>query len=262
MSSSFHQLCSVTISHPYFSNGLLPACAIAPLAPTRALMQSHGLLFKPQAGGFCVFFEDTIDGNTDKASVLTKNLTLAFSFTINDPLFYTYTANLPADGYKNILRFSNLNKNQQVAFDRADELGLVEDGAETAGSIEIALDPALPEKLYIRFVNRAVYWRYLFTGEALKQFKNLAVIDSANQHLFGEAAWQTGQANKSFLSFTSVNPIALTKDARQAFKLVAGYNTATGNFDQQLVAHLPCATAAACHSFVNGTMVADIYVAG
>lgn len=223
-------------------------------------MQTHSLLFRPLADGFAVLFHDAVEGNTGRELVLSKKLTLHFSFTCNDPMFYVYTANLPADAVKNPGCFSNVYNKQQAAVDATAELQRVDDAAGTSGSIEIQLHPLLPEKLYIRFANRAVYWRYFFIGNALEQSKNLAVIDGAKQHLFGQAEWQTGQAGETMLAITSVNPIAMTQHYSHHFALVSGYDASRGNYDKKLVAALPGASPAACHALPDGTMFADIYV--
>ncbi len=250
MNARFEKLFKVHVEHKYFGDFRFNGCRIIPTEESESLFATYGLLYRSEPAGFIVYFETTFEGNNrDRESLLKEIITLQFSFQIIDPSFYQYTGNLPDKLVKRIFWFSNFDEKQQV-LRQSNLLHVSEFVAETEvrpspdslnyfGYIEIQFDVHLKEDLYIRFLNKSTYWRYLIVNKHLQKFEKLAILDQANQQLFsGPEIVELPDGTKA-IAFTSAEPIALTQQSDKHFQLVENYDEMTNHFERKLIPRLP-----------------------
>lgn len=250
MSSHYNKLFQVHVEHKYFSNLRFTGFNFLPTAETRSLFLKYGMLLKLQPDGFIISYAGEFEGEKrNRASVLMKGLRLQISFQLTDSSFYQYTGNLPDISVKKTFRFSNFDeKNQAVR--KSDLLHLSEfvtesDIKQTAASIkddgyiEIYLDDHLEEDLYIRFLNRSTYWRYIIGSKPLRDYKNMAILGKGQNGRFSSPEIVALPDGSTAIAFVSDEHIALTQQDDKHFRLVADYDATTGHFGKELVSHLP-----------------------
>jgi hypothetical protein len=250
MSSHYNKLFQVRVEHKYFSNLRFTGFNFFPTAETRSLFLKYGLLLKLQPDGFMVSYAGEFEGAMrNRAAVLMKGLRLQISCQLTDTSFYQYTGNLPDVSVKKTFRFSNFDEKKQ-AVRKSDLLHLSEFVAESeirqpAGSnkddgyIEIYLDDHLEEDLYIRFLNRSTYWRYIIVSEHLQQSGNLAIVDMENKKLFSGPESVTLPDGLKGITFIADEPIAISQKTSRHFQLVADYDETTKHFERVLIPQLP-----------------------
>ncbi|MFN7911624.1 MAG: hypothetical protein ACK5QC_07340 [Bacteroidota bacterium] len=105
MKASYSLLFSVTISHNYFENSLIPYLVIEPGATTKKTLANYNLAFKQTDTGFNVFYDTLIYNTSQSFGFLLQKLT--FVFSTSEANFFNYTD------------ISNFNKNTCLYFSNA-----------------------------------------------------------------------------------------------------------------------------------------------
>ncbi|HOY14597.1 MAG TPA: hypothetical protein PLY70_15730 [Saprospiraceae bacterium] len=249
MASNFNKLFQVTIKHHYFGDLPFTGFNILPTKECRSILSDFGLVLKPNVDGFMVFFAATLNGTTQtRDSVLKNGFTLGFTLQITDPLFYTYTANLPSDFRKKAIWLSNFDDNQQD-YRKSDLLHVSEYVSESDikpsldplnhGQIDIWCDEQLKESFHICFLNNSKHWKYIIVGEQLHQLEKLAILDQTAQKVFSAPEKVQLPDGKTGLSFASKQPIAVYQKYNEFYQLVSNYDELTNHFDKKLIGKLP-----------------------
>jgi hypothetical protein len=250
MSPHYIKLFEVHFEHKYFSDGRLNGVKILPSAETQSLFVRYELVLKPQADGFIVFFAETFEGvKRDREVVLNKIIKLQFTFQFADPSFYTYTGNIPDDTVNKIFRFSNFDEKRKIVkksplLHVADFVGETEiqqprSNFNSNGYIDVYLHDQLDEDLFIRFMNRSTYWHYTIVSSYFQGVENMAIIDKTNQKIFSGPESVVLPNGSKGITFSAYDPHPLTERYDNSFRLVAGYDETTRQFERQLVARLP-----------------------
>lgn len=272
MDFNYEKLFTVHVEHMYFADFHFSGYKIFPTAATQTLFHQYDLILKLQPGGFLILFANSFEGsNRDRESVLKELITLQFTFQISDPSFYNYTGNLPDNIDKRIFWFSNLDEIQQD-WRKSDLLHTFEFVSESemkpsphalnyTGYIEIKFGVHIQEDLYIRFLNRSTYWRYIFIGENFQKFENLVILDKDNQQLFSGPEIVELPGGRKGIAFTSIEPIALTQRYNKYFQLVVNYDETTSHFENKLLSNLPVPSPQMTPKFDDGNIISEIFIA-
>jgi hypothetical protein len=106
MKASYSLLFSVTISHNYFENSLIPYLVIEPDTTTKKALANYNLAFKQTDVGFNVFYDTLIYTTSQSFGFLLQKLTFIFSIPETDFFNYTDITNF---NKTTCLYFSNAN---------------------------------------------------------------------------------------------------------------------------------------------------------
>jgi hypothetical protein len=111
--SDHRKLVSVQVKHNYFINGFLDSCRLIPTQETSELLRNYEIQLRPIQGGIVLVGSNL---NRFKSANFNGELSLSFSFIINDPYFLNYT-DLSYDVdkklfFSNTYESNNLHENQ------------------------------------------------------------------------------------------------------------------------------------------------------
>ena len=271
MNQHYGILCKVHFEHLYFTSSHFTGYKLIPTDESRSLFLKYGLIIKYQPDGFIILFTNSFDGSLrDRESMLKEINTVQFSFHVTDPYFYIYTGNLPVNLGKIFFWLSNFDEKTQVVresnllhmseFVSERDMKSSADASIFSGYIEIRFDVQLKEDLYIRFLNRSTYWRYILVSEHLREFEKPAIFDKANKKLFSPPEIIELPNGKTGIAFTSAEAIALTQQSDNHFRLVVNYDETTKQFERELISILPGPGLGAVIKLNDGNFMSEIYI--
>ena len=240
MNTYYSILFDLIFQHNYFVDPVTSCFGISPSVDTQTWMKNQAIVFKETTGGFRLVYESDKKENVErKNELLSSNAILRFVLTLKDPLFYNYTDLTITDLSSVLFHFHNLSGNSDRhaskanlyngdAVSTADTIDLVSFGTDffvkPFGVIDIQLDQVNSGELYIRFREKATYWRYLLVSEHLRELNAPAISDG---HMIFKGPAKVVLPNRTeVLAFESVEPLVLAQRSKHEFQLLE-------NFDQE-----------------------------
>ena len=240
MQSAFDILTKVNFSHSYFSDGVFNRFSISPTDATYKILKNHDLILKFFNGGFYILYDKNFAGTTRTTEdLMAEKLTLNFTLTLTDSLFYNYTAGVPAQIDQSIYLFNNslntagsLHANDFVSADDVQPLSFFTEQffVKPFAKFILAINSGLQAQYTIKFNARSTYWRYILMGDYLQQLNKPAIIDNTNAGTFGAATKIDipGQAQAN--AFISGDVLPLSQRPAKIFQLAENYEPGSSKY--------------------------------
>ncbi|NRQ43793.1 hypothetical protein HRH59_14660 [Rheinheimera sp. YQF-2] len=275
---SYLTLCSITLNHQYFSDGLLQQGELVVAGESKAALQNAQLLFKPtKQGGLLLLDSDRRDIT---AACCDPVLTLYLLLYSKDPQFGSYSA--PSVTADQLLYCDNRQPQASGALHAGPQLASAElmdiSAAELAALSQLKRRP-LPVLVLALAINRAAVeqltadnaaaysvqfgcrhsiWRYYLCGSSFNA-ASLHIADMAQQQQFVQRADTRLPNGRLARVFESGQPLMLTQFSPYRFALVSRADS----MEKILIKRLPVAAAGQFdRAVVNGveSNVSEIYL--
>jgi len=270
MRSLFDILVKVNFSHSYFYNGIFAGLDIKVSDATHKLLHNQGLILKPVNGGFYIFYDQNFAGATrTRDEVLNEKLTLHFTLTLKDQLFYNYTADAPAQidqsvyFFNNILNPAGLQSDEFVSENDVQPVSFFAEAffVKPFAKLILAVNQTLQPEYTIRFKARSTYWRYILMSNYLQELNNPAIIDTDNSNAFGEISKVDLPDNRQVNAFTSGNTLQLSQRPAKSFQLAENYEKGSSKY-KVVIRALPCPDISAISRLPNNSSsnYSDIFI--
>jgi hypothetical protein len=221
---------------------------VKPTADTERFLLNNGMLFKAKHDGFMIAYESyNNDKVYDREPILTAGGTLTFTVSLNDALFFNYTAIKATNIGTSVFYFHNHNTAVQSSSLHSSEYAGVNDVVPVKdlpyhffnkpfALMEIGLNNLHTEDYVIRFMEKSTYWRYLLVSDHLRELHNPAVLN-------GSVAFKGPveielPGNRSALAFESEIPVSIKQRSEKTFQLVENYD-ADSNKGKTVIKALP-----------------------
>jgi hypothetical protein len=235
MKFGFNILFFVNFRHSYFENEIPNCFSVEPTSETSLILRNNSFIFKQKESSFLIAFESSNkDVTRTRDSIISDTDTLKFIVKLNDPLLFNYTSVETDNILQRIFYFHNRITNNQLLhageFVQENDLVAREDVASELfvkpfAVIEIQLSKVKTEQYFIRFKEKASYWRYLLVSDHLKTLTNPAIINPFIQ--FNGPKEIVLPNNVKAVSFVSDIPISIKQRAEKQFQLVENYDRST-----------------------------------
>jgi len=252
MKYAFDILTQVQFNHSYFSDNVFNGLDVQVTDQTKRVLNNLGLLYKPYNGGFYILYDKNFCSSPrTREEVLKDNLLFEFTLTLKDPVFYNYTANLPAQIDKSIYHFHNSlnvtpgvpNPLHKAQFVTAQDVVALSDSrkhffVKPFAKLDLVTHPELQLNYYIGFEARETYWRYILMSEHLQQLNSPAIIDDTDSNLFGNRLEIDLPDAKKVFGFISGSKLTLSQRSSTRLRLVENYTTASTKH-KDIISFLP-----------------------
>jgi len=242
MNSYYHKFLTVEITHSYFEKGISQSFDLQPFKDTITVLKKHKVLLRKERNSFGFYAESNEQDTFDIATELAELGLLHFQLMNNDPLFTTYTSNVPMN-MQGILYIKNVaDKNElQMDFGPANEqtdinaIGVV---LLDTKSLVRQNNPELT--LTLPFSTRELLWEYQFV---IPESRNMEVSKIQIEGIGNET--YTGPVEGTLLEtqktkvMTSDRPVALAQKLSKYPTLKLNYLDTITNSAKDLEMKLP-----------------------
>jgi hypothetical protein len=237
MRYAYDILMQVQFKHNYFSDNVFNGLAVTIDSATQKMLNNLELLYKPFKGGFYILYDKKIEiaAPRTRADILKENEVFDFTLELKDPLFYNYTAGLPAQIDKSIYYFRNslnttpgvINPLHHDEFVSEKDVVNLSDNRhhyfkKPFAKLSILLHPELETQYGVSFNVRQTTWRYILMSDYLRGMNDLAIIDKDN-NVFGERFEIELPDAKKVFGFASANKLSLSQSQPTIYALVENY---------------------------------------
>jgi hypothetical protein len=248
MNVKYSILFRVNFRHSYFADGMLKCFSVKPTADTEKFLLSNGMLLKATQDGFMIAFESFNNGTAyTSEEILASNETLTFALSLNDPLFFNYTAIEATDIGTSVFYFHNHDPVARSSSLHASEYAGAEDIIPVKdlpqhffnkpfALVEIQLNHLHTEEYLIRFKEKSTYWRYLLVSDHLRELHKPAVLNGSV--VFKGPVEIELPGKRMALAFESGIPVSIRQRSEKTFQLVESYD-ADSNKGKTVIKALP-----------------------
>jgi hypothetical protein len=248
MDVSYSILFRVNFRHSYFADDMPKCFSVKPTGDTEKFMLNNGMLLKAKPDGFMIAFESYNNGKAYTSdSILASGEALTFAVSLNDPLFFNYTAVEAADIGTSAFYFHNHDQAGRSSSLHASEYAGAEDIVPAKdlpyqffnkpfALIDIRLDLLDTEDYLIRFREKSTYWRYLLVSDHLRELDKPAVLNGSV--VFTGPVEIELPGKRTALAFESGIPVSIRQRSEKTFQLVENYDADT-NKGKTVIKALP-----------------------
>ncbi len=248
MDVKYSILFRVNFRHSYFADDMPKCFSVKPTGDTGKCMLNNGMVLKAKEYGFMIVFESYSNGTSSTSDAIrASGESLTFALSLNDPLFFNYTAVDAADIGTSVFYFHNHDPIQRSSSLHASEYAGAADLVEAKelpqqfftkpfGLIEIRLDHLQTEEYVIRFREKSTYWRYLLVSDHLRELHQPAVLNGSV--VFKGPVEIELPGNRTALAFESGIPVSIRQRSEKTFQLVENYD-ADSNKGKTVIKALP-----------------------
>jgi len=272
MQSVYRILFKINFNHSYFTDGVFNAVGVSFTDAAKKTIDNLGLIVKPFKGGFYILYDENFAGSIRKREdLLTGDVTLPFTLTLNDPLFYNYTADVPAQFSQSIYYFSNTQKPDNGRLHTGDYVSAQDVYAladikqqffvKPFARLDVELHADAVTDYTINFKARSTYWRYILMSDHLQDLTSPAIIDADSSSTFSEILDINLPDNKAAKAFTSGSELQLSQRPLKTFQLAENYQKGSSKY-KVVIRALPQPNITAISSIPNNnsTNFSDIFI--
>jgi hypothetical protein len=248
MNVKYSILFRVNFRHSYFADNIPKCFSVRPTADTEKFLLNNGMLLKVNYEGFVIAFESFSNGKEYSSDpIFASGETLTFAVTLNDALFFNYTAVEAADIGTSVFYFHNQDPALRSSSLHASEYAGAEDLVSAKdlpqqfftkpfALIEIRLNDVYTGDYEIRFKEKSTYWRYLLVSDHLRELHQPAVLNGSI--VFTGPVEIELPGKRTALAFESVIPVSIRQRSEKTFQLVENYD-ADSNKGKTVIKTLP-----------------------
>ncbi|MCW5519045.1 hypothetical protein J1N09_04295 [Aureitalea sp. L0-47] len=242
MNAYYHRFLTVEITHSYFESGISQSFELQPFQDTITVLKNHRILLRKERNRFAFYAGSNDQDNFDIATELSGLGLLQFQLLNNDPLFTTYTSNVPMNMQGTLYIKNVADKNElQMDFGPANE----QTDINAIGVVLLDTQPLVAQNnpeltLSLSFTTRELLWEYQFVIPESRNMEvsNLQIEGIGNENYVGPVDGTLMETQKTKV-MTSDRPVALTQKLSKYPTLKLNYLDTITNSAKELEMKLP-----------------------
>ncbi len=238
----FHKLLTIRIDHSYFEEGISPDFELLPSQDTSTLLRSNKILMRKDRNQFNFYAESSEQDSFDMVVELAGLGLLQFHLVNNDPLFTTYTSEIPINNH-GIFHIRNNSDTHLLDMEfgpvnreiRVNEVGVL------MLDMDIVIDQNEPELiLVLSFTSREPLWEYQFVIPESRNMEvsRMRIEGIGNENYVGPVEGTLMETQKT-LVMTTDRPVALSQNLHKYPILKLNYIDTVTNVSKELELKLP-----------------------
>jgi len=242
MNTYYHKFLTIEITHSYFDKGISQSFELQPFQDTITVLKNHRILIRKERNRFAFYAESNDQDNFDIATELADLGLLHFQLLNNDPLFATYTSNVPMN-MQGILYIKNIAEKNvlQLDFGPANE----QTDINAIGVVLLDTQPLVEQNdpeltLTLPFTTRELLWEYQFVIPESRNMEvsNIQIEGIRNENYVGPVDGTLMESQKTKV-MTTDRPVALAQILSKHPTLKLNYIDTITNSAKELEMKLP-----------------------